>query len=87
MALKSTGMQKMLNGFLRYRAKLRNELLDDFKMVADHPDVSEIHRMLHYVGLLIQYFFLFFLSHNQFLLHVLIVAFCRLGSFKLHLVM
>jgi hypothetical protein len=40
MALRCTGMQNILNGHLRYRSKLRMELLKEFKLVGDHPDVN-----------------------------------------------
>lgn len=42
MALRCTGMQNILNGHLRYRSKLRMELLKEFKLVGDHPDPQSI---------------------------------------------
>lgn len=33
-------MQNILNGFLRYRSKLRGELLQKFESVSDNPSVN-----------------------------------------------
>ena len=38
--LKCSGMQNIINGFVRYRLKLRGELLKTFETVRDHPHVS-----------------------------------------------
>lgn len=40
MSLKCSGMQNILNGFLRYRSKLRGELLKKFELVSDNPHVN-----------------------------------------------
>jgi hypothetical protein len=40
--LKCSGMQNMLNGFLRYRAKLRPELQPKFEAVSNNPSVFTI---------------------------------------------
>jgi hypothetical protein len=37
--LKCSGMQNILNGFLRYRSKLRPELKGKFEAVSDNPNV------------------------------------------------
>lgn len=42
MPLRCTGMQKILNGHLRYRSKLRMQLLKEFELVGDHPDPQSI---------------------------------------------
>lgn len=39
-ALKCTGMQNILNGYLRYRSKLRGQLLKEFQLVGSNPDVN-----------------------------------------------
>ena len=34
-ALKCTGMQNILNGYLRYRSKLRGQLLKEFQLAGE----------------------------------------------------
>jgi len=38
-SLRCSGMQNIINGYLRYRSKLRNELLKEFQLVGNNPDV------------------------------------------------
>jgi len=42
MSLKCSGMQNILNGFLRYRSRLRGQLLKQFEMVSDNPHPQSI---------------------------------------------
>lgn len=37
--LKSSGMQSILNGFLRYRVRLRGKMIKDFETVSNDPHV------------------------------------------------
>ncbi len=37
---KCSGMQNILNGFLRYRSKLRPELREKFEAVSNNPNVT-----------------------------------------------
>ena len=40
MPFKCSGMQTILNGAIRYRSRLRGELMKQFETVNDHPNVG-----------------------------------------------
>ena len=39
MSPKNCGMHTIIDGYIKYRSKLRGELIKEFETISDHPDV------------------------------------------------